>query len=586
MSAWENKPLYDRILMLLKQREKGYVKFNKARESIIELMRPDLGSDIDPDGDGSFFGDEIYDGIGSWAVGVMSRGFQGGLVSADADWIKHDFDNEVLADLAELGVWGQEIDDHMTGQYKKSNFYRVLPRFTKDGVSIGSPLMFIEETDVVKGEITFLPQHFKNVFLFYNRQNKAEGVIIKDENWTVKKIIDDLAPTEEDQANLPTKIKDDIRDGKYYDNEYTIYRAVFKGDNPVWDVEGFDKPDGEWISVYFVEKTPEEQKNNPVLTEKYFSKPFVVWDYDKVPEESVSRTPAFEAIHDVLSQQEEAQDLAENRKLINKPAMAVLEDHRNIVDFSSEGITAVAKEDWNNLPKVINTVGDIRLTRENLELNAEKVKRWFNTNQFIQFTDMTSTLRQQPSATQIIKIAAELAVQINPGIATYTTGFLADVDARMLDIEIRAGRGPFNPFRMAEITRIVLANLPEGVEITSLSVTPTFTGPLARAQKVKQELDPILEGLGVAGTMFEVWPDLKHAVKEHGTLERIFKATGFPLTEFRSEDEYNEIIAALQEARAAAEQQAQQIELMKASKNIQGEVHPDSVMARAGEQVA
>ena len=387
MPLWDETKLYDRILQLLTQREKGYVKFNKARESIIDLMRPDLGSDIDPDGDGSFFGEDIYDGVGSWAIGVMSRGFQGGLVSADADWFSHETGSAVLEEIDELSIWLQEVDDHMNNTYQRSNFYRVLPTFTKDGVSIGSPLMFIEETDVVKGIITFLPQHYTTVFAFYDGNNKLEGVIIKDENWTTKKITDKFAQTEEEQkAKLPKKINDEIDSGKFY-NEHTMFRAVFKGDNPVWDVEGFDKPDGEWIDVYFIEKTPDDQKNNPLSAAKHFTRPFVAWDYEKNPWESVSRTPAFEAIHDVLSQQDMALDQATNRKLKNNPPRAVLEDHRNIVDFNPEGITPVTKSDWGNLPKAIDVVGDIRLSREELEFNAEKVKRWFNTAQFLKFTD-------------------------------------------------------------------------------------------------------------------------------------------------------------------------------------------------------
>ena len=96
----------------------------------------------------------------------------------------------------------------------------------------------------------------------------------------------------------------------------------------------------------------------------------------------------------------------------------------------------------------------------------------------------------------------------------------------------------------------------------------------------------VLEGLGVAGTMFQIWPDLKNSIREHGTLERVLKATGFPLTEFKPEDEYNEIVAAIREAEQAAVAQQQQIEIMKASKNIQGPVDESSVMSQVGEAVA
>lgn len=581
MPLWDSTKLFDREIELLAQCKKKYVKFNKARESIINLMRTDLGSDTTPDGDGSFFGKDVYDGVGDWAVGVMARGFQDGLASPDTDWIDHDMSDDSLAELDPVSLFLQDIKKHTTNVYKQSNFYEILPNMTKDGLSIGSPLAFIEESDVVKGTITFLPQHFKTVYIFYGRDNKPEGVIIEDDRWTVKKITDKFAPSKEEQkAKLSKSINDEIRTGTHY-KEHTIIRAVFKGTHPVWDgIDGFDKPAGEWVSTYFEAKTEEDRKNIPLLTEQYFSRPFVVLDIDKKPWESVSRTPAYSAIHDVLAQQEMGLDQSTNRKLKNNPPRYVLDDHRNIVDFNPEGITPVSKEDYQFLPRTIDVVGDIRLSREEMEFNAEKVKRWFKTEQFLKFTDLTTTLRQQPTATQIIKISAELAAQVSPEIAGYTS-FLADVDARIIDIEKRAGRGPFDPVRMEEIRALVLENTVDD----SVSLIPVFTGSLARAQQVKQELDPILEGLGVAGGLFEVWPDLKNAIKEYDTLSKALKVIGFPLTELRSEDEYNEIIKALTIARQQAEQQQFALEAAKVSKDVSGPIDPSSLLAQTQEAV-
>ena len=579
MAQWQDKPLFDRIHDLLAQIEKKHVKFNRARDSIVEYFRPDLGSDVDPDGDGTFFGENIYDGVGPWAVGVMARGFQGGLVSADADWIAHEMQRLDLRGVDELDLWLQDVKTHISGVYKQSNFYKVLPTFTKDGITIGSPLMFVEETKVAEGIITFIPQHYKTVFIFYDADNNPDGVIVKDEKWTLKKIVDKFAPTEEMQKQkLSTSLNSSIDNGAFY-KEHTVIRAVFRSDNPVWDVEGFNKPVAPWISVYFEGKTDQDRKNDPLLTEKYFSRPFVTWDYDKKFWESISRTPAFDAIYDVITQQQIELEKLDNLKLKNAPPRWVLEDHRNTIDFGPEGMNFTSKDDYNFIPKQIDVVGDIKLSKDELEINAEKIKRWFFTAQFLKFTDLTSTLREQPTATQIIKIAAELAVQVNPGIATYTTGFLADTDARVVGIESRAGRGPFNPATMAKIVDIVIG-ITEQRE-SKISVIPVFIGPLGRAQKVKQELDPILDGLGALVPLFDIYPDLKNAIREYGTAEDILKAVGFPLKNLRPEDEYDKIVAELTEARARMEAQQFALEAAKASKDVSGAVDETSILAGA-----
>ncbi len=580
MSFWEDKNLFDRVFDRLAQRKRGYVKFNVARDTIVDNFRPDLGSDITADGDGSFFGENIYDGIAPWAVGVMATGFQGGLVSAEADWLMHRMEQSELADNDRLDLWLQSVKVHISGAYQKSNFYRVLPPFVKDGISIGSPVMFIEEEFVHKkkkmsGIIKFLPQHYKTVFVFYNKYNEAEGVIVEDKTWTTKQIVDMFAPSmEEAKAKLCDTVYNDLKSGQHH-TEHTIIRAVFKGNDKIWNVPGFKKPDREWVSVYFENTPKEEKKNEPLRSEGYFSQPFVVWDYDKKPWESISRTPAFAAIYDVISQQQIKRQQLDNLQLKNNPPRQVNTDYRNIVNFNPEGITPVAAEDWDKVAKMFDVVGDIKLSKDELESNAQNIKRWFHTDKFLKFTDLTSTLKQQPSATQIIKIAAELAVQTNPGISTFT-GFLGDVDDRVLDIESRAGRGPFAPDIMAEISEIVITNSKQPV--SDIGLMPIFVGPLARAQKVKQELDPILDGLGALAPLFEIWPDLKFAIREYGTAEDILKATNYPLKNLVPEDEYNQIIKELNEARARVEQQASLIEAAKVSKDISGTVEPDSVL--------
>ncbi len=579
MALWDGKKLFDRVEERLTQRKKGYVKFNKARDSITDYFRPDLGSDTTEDGDGSFFGDNIYEGTAAWSIGVMSSGFQGGLVSEQADWLTYAAEQSELEESDPLDMWLQDIKKHISNAYQQSNFYKVLPPFVKDGISIGSPIMFIEE-DIPSGTTKFLPQHYKTAYLFYDRFNETEGVIIEDDRWTVKKLADKFAKTKAQQEKkLSKSVNDSIREGKYY-AELTVIRAVFKSDDPIWDgLEGFKKPaDRKWISVYFEKKTEEENKNSPLAIEGYFAQPFVVWDYDKKPEESMSRTPAFDAIHDVISHMETHKQQLENWELKNRPPRAVLDDHRNIIDFGPEGLNFIAKEDWPNIPEAIDVVGDIRISREELEFSAERIKRWFHTELFFKFTDLTSTLRQQPTATQIIKIAAEIATQVNPGVSTFT-GFLRSVDNRMIDIEKRKGKGPFRPEKLAEINDIVIGIL--GPTATMFSVVPVFIGTLARAQKVKQELDPILEGLGIASGMIGTNPELIHAIRWHDSLGDVFKAVNYPLKNFVPKEEYEEIIKAEREAKAQQQQQLMAIEMAKASKDVSGPVDETSILAGA-----
>ena len=61
----------------------------------------------------------------------------------------------------------------------------------------------------------------------------------------------------------------------------------------------------------------------------------------------------------------------------------------------------------------------------------------------------------------------------------------------------------------------------------------------------KAELDPILEGMGVIGEMATIFPNITNAIREHGTAAKALKVIGFPMDEFRPQDEYDEILAAI-----------------------------------------
>ena len=579
MALWKDRKLFDRLLEMLEQKERGMLRFNNARDTIADYVRLDLGCETEPDGDGTFFGENIYEGTPSWAARVMSTGFQGNLVSAQADWIKYAMARFELLGNDDLDLWLQDVKEHMTAAYRKSNLYTVLPMFTLDGVTIGSPVMF-EEEDVLDGTIGFFPQHYKTVFLFYDKRNRPEGVIIKDERWTTKQIFDKFAKThDEAKRKFSVGLNNQIDQG-LFNSEHTIIRAVFKRDNPVFDdLEGFKKPVKEWISMYFEENVKDDMKNEPLLTEDYFVRPFVVWDFDKKSWESSSRTPAFEAIHDVVSLQQVHKNLLENYQLKNRPPMATLPDYRHSLNLGPEGINVIQSQDWDKMPKAIDIIGDINQNKDLSDQIAASVKRWFHTDAFLKFTDLVNKLKQQPTATQIIKMDAEGAVQLNPAIGTYTDGFLKSVDDIAINIESRAGRGPFAKDVMENIQDIIVNKLQENV--SAVEIGPVFIGPLARAQKVKQELDPILDGLGAAEVLFAAYPDLRNAIREYGTLEDLLKATNFPLKNLVPEEEYDDVIARLNQVRQQQQEQALALEMAKVAPNVSKNVEPNSILAAA-----
>ena len=584
---WNKKTLYERIVDRWAEKETDYSKVNRNRDLITTFFRSD--ELIEVDDKGNLLGQDIYNAAGPWYSRLMATGFQGSLVSKNIPWIRYQMRQDELRGIDELDIWAQEIQEFMTGVYQRSNFYDVQPQFTLDGITTGSPIMFAEE-NILKQKTIWRPQHYKKVRMYYDGDNEIEGVIVKDKNWTAKQIFDTFVKTDDEKGTKRNKlltlaVNKALESGQL-NKEFLIYRAVFRENDPMWNGEGkdkFKKPAGDWtwISVYFQEITEIENdgdKRNKPLNENmgYFSQPFAIWNYDKKPWEASSRTPAFYAIWDNISLQQIDKNYIENIQLKNRPPRIFLDSMKNRIDFSPEGRIEVSSSEYKQPPKALDMIGDVRLEKELMDMKDEALRRWFLVDFFRMFSDLVRQQKQPVTATQIWQMAGEKATLLSPAIETHSR-YLDTSDDRMMNIEQMAGRGPFHPEKMLEITQIVLANIKS--PIGNFGVVPVFIGALAQAQKVSQQLKPIQATMEAVSPLFDRNPQLMFMYRWYKTVNKINEALDFPQDSIIPEEEYDELVKADNEAKTRERQQLMAIEMAKASKNVSGPVDPDSILA-------
>jgi hypothetical protein len=606
MVAWKDRTLYDRITDRWQELEGKYSTLNTNREQIIRIFRSDEQPENDSEGstnsgstggggkDMDLLGQNIYNGSGAWYSKSMATGFQGNLVSKNIVWIRYQMEQFSLRTIDELDIWLQDVKVYMNEVYQRSNFYDVQPQFTLDGITTGSPVMFGESVES-SGRTMWMPQYYKNVRLYYDKFNEVNGCIVRDKKWTAKQIHDTFIGDDPDGTKATEKltmsVNNALKAGKL-NQEFTVYRAVFKVDDQIWDGSGndaFKKPAGDWtwLSVYFLEITDQDasKKNKPLNDNMgYFSQPFVNWDFDKKPWEAASRTPAWYAIWDNMGLQQVHKNLLENAQLMNRPPVIAMDTMKGNMHLSPEGQMYVGKQEYDRPPKSLDLIGSLNIPSEIIEIYDEALQRWFFIDKFQMFSQLARQNKQPVTATQIFQMAGEKATLLSPAIETHSK-YLSVADARMVDIEARAGRGPFDPDTMANITDIILSNATENV--VTIGIQPTFVSPLAQAQKLTQALEPITTGIALVreSGLLDMEPDLKHGLRLKGTMDKMLEAVDFPASEIVPTEEYDEIVAGINEQRAAQLQQENQIELMKASKALQGPVDETSVIEQVKEAV-
>ncbi len=585
MTTWTDKTLYDKITDKHDELSTDYAQVNRNRDLMANYFRSDELVKVDEKG--KLLGQDIYNGAGSWYSRMMATGFQGSLVSKNIDWIRYELNRLELKGIDILDLWLQDVKEHMSTQYQRGNFYDVQPNFTHDGLTTGSPLMFGEE-DILEEKVMWTPQHYSTVRIYYNKWNESEGVIVEDKIWTAKKIMDTFAKgLTEDQRKekLSISVNQAIDTGQYQE-KFTVYRATFKADDPIWDGTGpdaFKKPQGDWkwLTAYFLElTTADKSKQNKPLNDNMgdFTRPFGLWNFDKKFWECSSRTPAWYAVWDNLSLQQMDKNLLEDVQNKNRNAFIALNSMKGRVDLSPEGEMYGSQEEYENPPKFIDRVEGIDIEIALMEMKEDALKRWFYIDQLAMFSDLAFQKNQPITATQTIQMAGEKATLLSPAIETHST-YLKDIDARMIDVEVRAGRGPFDPQTMANITDVVLSNVKRPVK--SISIRPVFIGRLAQAQKVSQELEPITTTLQAVAPLMDINPHIKLMYRWYETTQKINEALDFPQDSIVPKEEWEEQVAAANEAEAAQQRFENTIEGLKASKNIQGPVDDTSVLAGA-----
>jgi len=417
---WKDKTLYERIIDRWNEKETDSSKVNRNREIITAYFRSD--ELLETDDKGNLLGQDIYNGSGPWYSRMMATGFQGSLVSKNISWIRYQMEQFELQGIDILDSWVQDIKEYMSDVYNRSNFYDVQPQFTHDGLTTGSPLMFAEE-EILSQRTMWLPQHYKTLRLYHDKFNQIEGVVVKDKTWTAKQIFDTFVKEDDDEGTkrkemLPIAINKALESGKLND-EFVIYRAVFKATDPIWDggdsEGGWKKPVGEWmwLSVYFPEisqQADNNKRNTPLIPvgkgPGYFSQPFATWEFDKKPWEVSSRTPAWYAIWDCMGLQQTYKNFMENIQLKNRPPFFAIDTMKGRVKLSPEGEIYVTEQEYDRPPKSMDLVGDVKLNRELFELYEDALKRWFYIDRFQMFSDLVRTNKQAVTATQIWQMAA------------------------------------------------------------------------------------------------------------------------------------------------------------------------------------
>lgn len=587
MASYEDKGIVDRIIDRQTYMEHIRQPWENDCDNIVGMFRPDMLKFEKKDGETAqrILDAKIYEGTGPWAMGLMSDGIQGHLVSRSNEWFRHGMDQIEFKGVDEVNAWLQRFDEHMYSVYRKSNFYDALSPFCRTGVSVGSPVI-LPEQDKYENKINCIVPHPVERYYMQNALGETNVLHLKSE-WTIRNAVQEFG-----LKNFSQSVQDNYKSGDD-GRKVTIVRTIyFYMDRifdklpklePGWDMEdvieegtegtqgkpvkSFGKPNKPWMSIY-IERNAEGDTNKgmkkPLRIEGYWSKPDIEWHYEKDMAEVYARTPSWYAYWDVKSMSANRKSMLMSGQRQVEPAWWVPSWLRGEFKSMPKGVNWYDPANKADKPEPLIEKSNYAPSADLEDRMAKAVERWFHVPMWHLLSKWTEQQKAPPTATQVIEMAGEKAVLLGVRMGRFFTA-LEQIDDRFIDLEQRAGRLPEPP-------DIIL-------ELSNGKISPEFIGPLAQIQKQYHSLRRTQTVLAAAEPLFALDPMVRHKIKAEVLMEHMLEENKFYQDAIRSDDEYRELLAAIAQKEAMAQAVQMGTEVAKSIPSVSKDVEPNSPLA-------
>lgn len=252
------------------------------------------------------------------------------------------------------------------------------------------------------------------------------------------------------------------------------------------------------------------------------------------------------------------------------PAKIVPETMKGKEQFQPGGYNYIRNPEMR--PTQLDVGTNYPITLEITDAMADNVKEWFAVDTFTALRQMDGL--QNATATAVAAMQGEQTALLTPMVTNLYQG-LAPAIVRTFNILAKKQLLPPMPFALQQMGG---------------NIKLDFLGVLAQAQKAAYEFGGIMDVLGIASQFAqfgESMPEFARAVhwlKPDMVFRKSIESRSAPADIMRNEEEYQEVIAKMEQEQAAAMQQAQQAQIQQAVIQNSGKlgepVKPNSPLAQ------
>lgn len=466
-------------------------------------------------------GTEIYDSTGVQALGLMADGLLGYMISPTLKWFRLRMRNMRLMDFPEVRRWLQDTEEAMYAEFRDSGFYEQMHQYLEDGGSIGTATMFITE-DLEEDLSHFDTRHPIEMFIAENFRHKVD---VSHRRFR-------LSARDAVRIYGKNRLSIEIQQAseKRPFTEFVFYIGIY----PNYDrlTQGIGQHNMPWIAFHW-----EEKGNDIIRIDGYEENPAVIWRWKTNSHEAYGRSPAFDALVDVIGVNRYAKDMLQASHIAVDPPYNIPEEQRNRVRLIPRGQNFYS--DASRLITPIPVAQGYPFGQDTIDKKQQTIKDHFMVDFFL----MLSQQQRSRTATEVIELQGEKASVMGSMIGRLNSEALDFILHRVWNIMMRAGRVPEPP--------AVVQEMSDGkYEIE-------YVGILAQAQRKYFKSTGIIQSLQVSEGIMQIAPETRDWVDWDELIKELFEINSMPQKVIREEPEVAQIRQQRNEAIQRENQMAQ-----------------------------
>ncbi|MBQ2136892.1 MAG: head-tail connector protein, partial [Selenomonas sp.] len=478
---------------------------------------------------------KIYNGAAWEANQIFAAGIMSGLTPPNRKWFRMSFDNEQLTDNTDLGALLDERMNIINNVLERSNFYTSVHSCYLELAFGQAPLGIFPDSR--------LGVHFVNYPIgSYAMETGPDGTIeifCRKYKMSARQLVEKFG-----KENVPKNILNELDNGGAgIKAQHTVVWYVEP--NKAYDPAKFGGEYLPYISVYYVEGSDE---NEFLYIGGFYEFPVPVARYLINGNEAYGKGPGWFAEGDSKALQLMEKDRLVAIELGVKPPVQASPDMAN------KGINMIPggktyRNGDNKIEPLFNVGANLQHLESAIEQQVERIKKEYNANLFMMLDELAD---KQMTAREVLERNQEKMAILGPVVQRMQFEFLGRIIERVYNILDRAHAFP-------EPEDPELAQMLQGEEIKI-----EYISPLAQAQKMSGLVN-IEQAVAFAGQLAQFDQNILKKINWSEALNQYFALVGAPAAIKRSDDEYNEMVQAEQQAQAQAMQEQQAMNMIQAA---------------------